>query len=267
MCRMMPYDSVCVCVCVWLFPRLRGVSKNVRQFIPRLRFFFFSFFFSFFFFSSFFQVEVRLRTLVPLLSPGSINSGSTSWDDCGWVFQTRCVWTRFLIGSHTTSTQRQSQPTPTSLGQGWFRCNLATVLLAEWPEFFTCHCGTTEVERTQNKSQHTKLTLEKKILQPLLPEFELATFRSRVRRSTTRVWSGIRFTYGRTYNELTLRTYLAKYLYSPDWVADPAIVFINVWTRFGPLTIESSWFFVWCFALCDCFVICVLLSVLCIYSF
>ena len=34
-----------------------------------------------------------------------------------------------------------------------------------------------------NKSQHTKLTLEKKILPPLLPGSELATFRSRVRRS------------------------------------------------------------------------------------
>ena len=31
-------------------------------------------------------------------------------------------------------------------------------------------------------SQHTKLTLEKKILPPLLPGFELETFRSRVRR-------------------------------------------------------------------------------------
>ena len=39
------------------------------------------------------------------------------------------------------------------------------------------------VERTPKKSQHTKLTLEKKILPPLLPGFELATFRSRVRRS------------------------------------------------------------------------------------
>ena len=38
------------------------------------------------------------------------------------------------------------------------------------------------MERTPNKSQHTKLTLEKKILQPLLPGFELATFRSRLRR-------------------------------------------------------------------------------------
>ena len=39
------------------------------------------------------------------------------------------------------------------------------------------------MERTPNKSQHTQLTLEKKILQPLLPGFELASFRSRDRRS------------------------------------------------------------------------------------
>ena len=32
------------------------------------------------------------------------------------------------------------------------------------------------VERIPNKSQYTKLTLEKKILPPLLPGFELATF-------------------------------------------------------------------------------------------
>ena len=39
------------------------------------------------------------------------------------------------------------------------------------------------MERTLNESQHTKLTPEKKILPLLLPGFELATFRSRVRRS------------------------------------------------------------------------------------
>ena len=39
------------------------------------------------------------------------------------------------------------------------------------------------VEWTLNKSQHRKLTLEKKILSPLLPGFELPTFWSRVRRS------------------------------------------------------------------------------------
>ena len=46
-----------------------------------------------------------------------------------------------------------------------------------------CHCGNTGVERTPNKSRHTKCTLEKKILPPLLPGFEPATFRSRVRLS------------------------------------------------------------------------------------
>ena len=39
------------------------------------------------------------------------------------------------------------------------------------------------VERTPNKSQPANLTLQKKIFPPLLLGFELATFRSRVRRS------------------------------------------------------------------------------------
>ena len=65
-----------------------------------------------------------------------------------------------------------------------FRCNLPPALLAEWQGSFTCHCGNTGLERTPNKSQHTKLTLEKKILPPLLPGFELVTRQSRVRRST-----------------------------------------------------------------------------------
>ena len=64
-----------------------------------------------------------------------------------------------------------------------FRCNLPPAHLAEWLGSFTCHCGNTEVKRTMNKSQHTKLSLEKKFLPPLLPGFELSTFRSRVRRS------------------------------------------------------------------------------------
>ena len=39
------------------------------------------------------------------------------------------------------------------------------------------------MERTPNKSQHTKFTLEKKILPSFLPGFELPTFRLRVLRS------------------------------------------------------------------------------------
>ena len=63
------------------------------------------------------------------------------------------------------------------------RCNLPAALSAEWPGSFTCHCGNTGVERTLNKSQLARLTLEKKTLPPLPSGFELATFRWRVRRS------------------------------------------------------------------------------------
>ena len=67
-----------------------------------------------------------------------------------------------------------------------FRCNLPPALLVEWPGCFMCHCGNMGVERAPNRSQYTKLTLEKKLLPPLLPGFELATFRSRVRSSYQR---------------------------------------------------------------------------------
>ena len=39
-----------------------------------------------------------------------------------------------------------------------------------------CHCSNIGVEWTPTRSQHTKLTLEKKILPLLLLGFELATF-------------------------------------------------------------------------------------------
>ena len=44
----------------------------------------FSFFF--FFFSFLFEVEISSRTLIPLLMPGSVHSGSASLDDCGRLF-------------------------------------------------------------------------------------------------------------------------------------------------------------------------------------
>ena len=60
------------------------------------------------------------------------------------------------------------------------RYNLPPALLAEWWGSFMCHCSNTGMEQTPNKSQHINLTLEKKILQPLLPGFELPTLRSQV---------------------------------------------------------------------------------------
>ena len=51
----------------WLFPCLRGLLENVGPFIPCLCFFFF-----------FFEVEINLRTLIPLFRPRSVHSGSAS---------------------------------------------------------------------------------------------------------------------------------------------------------------------------------------------
>ena len=58
------------------------------------------------------------------------------------------------------------------------------------------------VERTPNKSRHTKLTSEKKILPPLLPGFELATFRLRGRLSNQLSYPGRS---RRVWYEMTLR--------------------------------------------------------------
>ena len=58
-----------------------------------------------------------------------------------------------------------------------FRCNLSSALFAEWPWSFTCHSSDTGEERTPNVNSGEK------IIPPLLPGFELATFRTRVRRS------------------------------------------------------------------------------------
>ena len=96
------------------------------------------------------------------------------------------MWARFLISFHTVC-QDSGIVSPLQLHwvKGicvfmWFMCNLPPALLAEWPGSFTCHCGNTGVEQTPNRSQHTQLTLEKKILPPLLPRFELTSFRSPV---------------------------------------------------------------------------------------
>ena len=64
------------------------------------------------------------------------------------------------------------------------RCDLPPALLSEWLGSLTCHCCNIRVEQTPNKSQHTKLSLEKKILLQLQPSSKLATFWSWVWRST-----------------------------------------------------------------------------------
>ena len=63
----------------WLFSHLPGFWGNVRPFISCLHF---KFFFVFFLI----EVEISSCTLIPLLRPGSVHSGSASWDNCGWKF-------------------------------------------------------------------------------------------------------------------------------------------------------------------------------------
>ena len=93
---------------------------------------------------------------------------------------TSCQLAHFCIGSQTMPGLQHSPPwLHRVMGVCMCRCNLPPALLAEWPGSFTCHCGNTGVEQTSNKSQHKKLTLEKKILPLLLPSFKLATFQSR----------------------------------------------------------------------------------------
>ena len=161
----------------WLCPRWRGPWENVRQVIPRQRFFFF------------FEVEISSRTLISLFMPGSVHSGSVSWDDCGRIFPDKLRVSsfpdRFPHFAWTAAWSAQSDFT----GSGVYVCLGGTchLHLAVWSGSFTCHFGNTGVERTPDKSQHTRLTQEKKTLPLLLPGFELATFRSRVRRSYQQV--------------------------------------------------------------------------------
>ena len=66
----------------------------------------------------------------------------------------------------------------------WSSTSPASLHLAEWPGSFTCYCGNTGGATDTEMSQHRNVTLEKKILPPLLPGLEPETFRSWVRRST-----------------------------------------------------------------------------------
>ena len=75
------------------------------------------------------------------------------------------------------------------IGSGLYACLSVTCHLHFGQNELGLLCATavTGVEWTPNKSQHTKLTLEKKILPPLLPGFEFATFQSQVHHFTNKL--------------------------------------------------------------------------------
>ena len=155
------------------------VGEDLWWLNPRLQVFF-----QFFFF--FFKVGNTSRTPISLfqamVNPQWLSELRRPWSSVAW--KDTCEFVS-LKGSHTMPGEH-TQPILTLFDQRCcvFRCYLPSALLAEWPGSFMCHCHDTGVERTLNKSQHRKLTLEKKILLPLLPGFKLATFKSWIWRSS-----------------------------------------------------------------------------------
>ena len=136
----------------------------------------------------FFKVEISSRTLIPLFRPGSVHSGSASRDDCDRVFpdelRVSSFPDRFPHNAWTAAYSALSD----FVGSKVYACLGVTCHLHFWQNDRGISRATavTWGWNGHRISQYTKLTLEKKILPPLLPGFELATFRPRVRRSTQR---------------------------------------------------------------------------------
>ena len=131
----------------------------------------------------FLKVELSLRRRIPLLCQDQSSVAQRTEMTVTKCSLMSCVWGRLMIGSQTMPTQGHSQPTPTLLDQGCV-CLGVTCYLHFWQNDQDLLCATAVIRGWnghQNMSQHTKLTLEMKILSPLLPRFELATFRSQVR--------------------------------------------------------------------------------------
>ena len=137
----------------------------------------FSFFFSF-------KVAISSCTLIPLFMPGSVHSGSVSWDDCGWIISDKLhdSWfsNRFPHYAWTAAWSAHSD----FIESRMYACLGVNCHLYFLQTERDLLCATAVTwGRTPNKTLHTKLTQEKKILLPLLSGFQLATFQSGAWRS------------------------------------------------------------------------------------
>ena len=99
--------------------------------IPCLRFFFF------------FKVAVSSRRLIPFFMPGSVHSGSASWDDCGRMLPDKLRVSCFRIGSHTMPGLRHNQPSPAYAPATIRTLNLSITTSALLP---TSYPGSTQYE-------------------------------------------------------------------------------------------------------------------------
>ena len=124
--------SPCYATMWWLFPCLRGFLEIVLTIhSPPVLFFFF-------------KAEIRSCTLIPLLRPGSVYSGSARWDDCGQMFPDE-----LCASSFPDRFPHCDRGIISPLHLCWvkgvcvFRCNLPPAFFTEWPGSFSCHCGNT----------------------------------------------------------------------------------------------------------------------------
>ena len=69
----------------------------------------------------FFKVDISLRKLTHSLGQDQSKVAQRTETKVTECSLTSCVWARFRIGSHTMPGQHHSQPTPTSLDQGYMR--------------------------------------------------------------------------------------------------------------------------------------------------
>ena len=130
-----------------------------------------------------FEVEISSHTLIPFFMPGLVNNVSASWDDCSRMFPNKLRLSlfpdRFPHYAWTVALSAHSD----FVGLKVYACLGVTCHLHFWQGDWglLCAAAVTWVEQTPNKSQHTKLILEKKIRPPLLLGFKLTTFQSQVR--------------------------------------------------------------------------------------
>ena len=127
----------------WLFARLWGCWENGWPFNPRLHFFFF-------------KVEISSCTLIPLFRSGSSHNGSASWDNSGRVFPDE-----LCVSSFPFRFPHYSWPAALSTHSDFVGSRVYACL------GITCHLHFWQNDRNllrtiSNKSQHRKLTREKK---------------------------------------------------------------------------------------------------------
>ena len=138
----------------------------------------------------FFQVEISSRTRIPLCTPGSFHGGSASRDDCDRVFPDELRVSSFLDRfPHCGWTAAWSAHSD-FVASRMYACLGVTC----HPQFWQSDrdlLRATAVTRGwighRIRVSTRKLTLEKKILPPPLPVFELETFRLRIWRSTDKL--------------------------------------------------------------------------------